>query len=80
MLVEQNRVNETDPSAYVFVAGAYDVDVPENLTLFYTEPNNGTLSVQQSALAPTCSSAVSPVHVVTSSLEHSCITKRRKIS
>ncbi|XP_048250418.1 uncharacterized protein LOC124151537 [Haliotis rufescens] len=68
-LLEQERVNDTSPTVYTWVFGAYDVDDGDNMTLYFTQPEHGYLSVGDVVTtSPDCSGSHSsdlPCSVVT---------------
>ncbi|XP_048258717.1 uncharacterized protein LOC124137708 isoform X1 [Haliotis rufescens] len=45
ILLEQVRVNDSSPTTYRWEFGAYDVDVDDNMTIYYTQPSSGNLTV-----------------------------------
>ncbi|XP_048250793.1 uncharacterized protein LOC124111176 [Haliotis rufescens] len=69
-LIEQNLVNDSSIT-YKWVFGAYDVDPAENLTLYFTQPGNGTLVFDEvSALVPNCSAKTAGILCSNLSLPH----------
>ena len=59
ILLEQNRDNQTAETTYTLVFGAYDIDVPSNLTITVESPTNGYLSVgTEITSVPDCNSSV----------------------
>ncbi|XP_067659895.1 uncharacterized protein [Haliotis asinina] len=70
-LIEQNLVNDSSVT-YKWMFGAYDVDPAENLTMYFTQPSNGTLTYDDvSAQVPNCSAETTGILCSNLSLPHS---------
>ncbi|XP_046574117.1 uncharacterized protein LOC124282192 [Haliotis rubra] len=55
ILLEQARVNDSNPTTYIWEFGAYDVDVDDNMTIYYTLPTSGNLTVSDGKTKVPCS-------------------------
>ncbi|XP_046547050.1 uncharacterized protein LOC124257104 [Haliotis rubra] len=55
ILLEQARVNDSNPTTYIWEFGAYDVDVDDNMTIYYTLSTSGNLTVSDVKTKDPCS-------------------------